>query len=78
MKENEIRDDLQMMICPSVISGIKAACLDLTTKKYGIAAIKVTALTATIHLIDSNSHSFKMATIVALLAAFNKVKLIKI
>lgn len=66
------------MICPGVISGIEAACLDLESKSFAIASIKVTALKAIVHPIDSSKRSFERATKLALLEAFDEVKLIKI
>ena len=69
--------DLQT-ICHGVISGIEVACLDLKTKNYAIARIKVTALSAIFHPIDSSKIAFERATISALTKAFNEVELIKI
>ncbi|VEP11296.1 hypothetical protein H1P_10081 [Hyella patelloides LEGE 07179] len=85
-KDSETSDILQT-INSGVILGIEAACLNLEPpdckdsglpKHYGISGIKVTALKALFHPIDSHSRAFKMATKSVLLAAFQEVKLIKI
>ena len=68
--------DLQM-ICSGVILGIEAACLGLESQ-LAVAKIKVTALKAVVHPVDSHSGAFKIATRSALLEAFKETKLIKI
>ena len=50
------------MICSGVILGIEAACLDLESKSFAIAGIKVTALKAIVHPVDSSEKIFKTAT----------------
>jgi hypothetical protein len=66
------------MICSGVILGIEAACLDLESKSFAISGIEVTALKAIVYPVDSSDKSFKIATKLALLEAFDEMKLIKI
>lgn len=76
-RDTETLEILQT-ICSGVILGIEAVVSDRKLMPKINTTIKVTALKAIYHPVDSHSKAFKMATISALLEAFNKVKLIEI
>lgn len=57
--------------------GLKQLGFDLDSKSFA-ASLKVTALKAIVHPVDSSEKSFKTATKLALLAAFDEMELINI
>lgn len=76
-RDTETLETLQT-ICSGVILGIEAVVSDRKLMPKINTTIKVTALKAIYHPVDSHYRAFKMATISALSEALGEVKLIEI
>lgn len=65
--------DTVKTICEGICQGIETACLDLEQKQHLVGGIKVMALDAKYHPVDSRPRSYQIATHLALLEAFKRV-----
>lgn len=78
-QENNNQDTIDIVntISKGIILGIETACLD-SKKYYLIGGIKVTAISAKYHPVDSRQQCYKIATHSALLKVFSEANLISL